>query len=1273
MKRAIYPLYAPADEGRVKPILDALQQKGVTVRTKAPGKGDVLVLFLSENLPAEGPETDAFFRLNAGRELVIPVNLDGSTPPEELQSALMARHSLDGRKYGTAELADLIAKAVAGEKKSRLSLVLSLIGAAALLAVGGFIWWKQRPQPEPEPAVVEATATPEPTPTATPTPSPTPEPTFPDVDLAFEELQKVHELIIVGDSLTHFNGDEQWVAEAGWARVEPEYVANRSFENGEARWYSTEDGHELVLHDWGALDFLPYMKNLQMLTLVKVRGTLPDLSGLKKLSLVDLYDCEIDDISGLKGTLLGSFSFSGPVIDLSPLNDCTRLEHANLHFYGGETIDLSGFGPLKLRSLNLSGDGSERTADLSGLQGCPNLMEARLDGVPVTDLSCLSAAKSMYSLDLNDLQALTSLNGLQDHTGLTNLHIDNCFRLSDLEALSSCSFLQELSMEDCSVSDLSFLAGAKALKKLEVRNMGTLRSFYGLEEHKSLRWVSASGTQNLSDLSALSNCESLEGLNLYECFALRDISPVVTLPKLKDLQIYGSELSNVDFLWDIQNKEYFSFGIAEVPNWEGLAAIGKYSFLNITDRNGSALPYVENATVIDFELWNRGGRGNNSEGLDLTKLPSVTNELKLHCVTSLEGIDQPLVSRMILDDCPYLTTLKGMEGLPRLSNLAISNCPRLADWTGLYELEHLQAISLEALFTLPDFGKITANHVDLTTIYDLKDLSCFESYGQDRYQISLMDVDEVTDLSPLYHLHGEYLGVPAHLKDQAQALVDSGLLDEYEVTYPEGWWEPIVPHIELLSLSEVDTLPSALLSRVDRLTLAGDAVLPNEGAWVNEDWSTNPPALYVCYDGEEERYPVEPGTLTDLTCLKKLTGLRELTVYAQPQLTSLEGIQAMGDLKDLDVRQCPALTDGSAAFTVQSLEELRFWFTGVRSIQGVQNLYALRMLDLNDNPVDDLSPLEACGALEDVNFQLPMMTFEELKAQPEAVRRNIKNLTIAGAYVYDGGPWWFETDWVTDPPTLYLHSNETDERLPLQEGAVTDMAELAALLPGLERLDLYGQDLTTLDGVENFSRLRDINVNECRGITDFTALWRTASLENISLRNEPIDSIEGIEQLPHLVNLSLSGTNVRDISPLERLDYSFSMSEENDGRGFNLAADVMDANKLTYEDYAPLEAVPVYWNLNMNNVPVDRWIDHVMGKEMLELSCHRSGMTNEQLKAFVEAHPMLEQLDLRWNTQLTDLSCLLELKGLRQVFVSEDMQRAIRSLGEGHEFRLEIE
>jgi hypothetical protein len=66
-------------------------------------------------------------------------------------------------------------------------------------------------------------------------------------------------------------------------------------------------------------------------------------------------------------------------------------------------------------------------------------------------------------------------------------------------------------------------------------------------------------------------------------------------------------------------------------------------------------------------------------------------------------------------------------------------------------------------------------------------------------------------------------------------------------------------------------------------------------------------------------------------------------------------------------------------------------------------------------------------------------------------------------------------------------------------------------------------------------------------------------------------------------------------------------------------------------------------------------------------------MTDERLKAFVAAHPMLEQLDLRWNQQLTDLRCLLGLEDLRQVYVSNDMQKAIASLAEGHDFRLEIE
>ena len=150
MKRAIYPLYAPTDESSVRPILDDLQKRGFTVRNgqAKAGKDDALLLFLSEAISAEGPEADAFFRLNAGRALVIPVNLDGCTPPKDLQNVLMARHALDGRKYGTAELTELIAKAAGGEKKNRLPLILSLLGMAALLIVGGLIVWNRMGRPD---------------------------------------------------------------------------------------------------------------------------------------------------------------------------------------------------------------------------------------------------------------------------------------------------------------------------------------------------------------------------------------------------------------------------------------------------------------------------------------------------------------------------------------------------------------------------------------------------------------------------------------------------------------------------------------------------------------------------------------------------------------------------------------------------------------------------------------------------------------------------------------------------------------------------------------------------------------------------------------------------------------------------------------------------------------------------------------------------------------------------------------------------------------------
>ena len=93
----------------------------------------------------------------------------------------------------------------------------------------------------------------------------------------------------------------------------------------------------------------------------------------------------------------------------------------------------------------------------------------------------------------------------------------------------------------------------------------------------------------------------------------------------------------------------------------------------------------------------------------------------------------------------------------------------------------------------------------------------------------------------------------------------------------------------------------------------------------------------------------------------------------------------------------------------------------------------------------------------------------------------------------------------------------------------------------------------------------------------------------------------------------------------------------------------------------------------MNNISVDLWLGHVLDKEVHELSCHRSNINNGQIRAFVESHPELESLDLRWNPQLTDLSPLMKLDRLQTVYLSSDMPKAAESLSSEHGFTLEIE
>lgn len=1277
-KRMIHALYAQADEPRVRPILDALRAKGfATASAERAPKNAAVLFFLSKNLTEQSQAVDDFLRLDARGAYSIPINLDGSTPPELIDNALLARNTIYAERYSTAELAARVADALKTPSVLRPKLAGWLIAAAAaaLLAVTVFVLIR----------VFGGGGARETGAEATPLSEPTAAPVLPaGMDIKPEELEQIFELIILGDKLCYTNGNEGWVSEKGWARVGAEYYGRRVENEDGVHWYSNEDGHEIETAHWDDLGFLRYMKRLKLLTIVCVEGALPDLSNLENLDNVEIYDSGITDISGLSGTKIINFGYRGNTLfDFSPLDDCPLLTSAHLEMEAPMPQDLTSFGPPTLQSLRVWGSWEDGTIDFGGLRRCKNLKDVILNGVPLRDLSCLSEASALESLEVI-LPQLENLNGLQNKPKLTYFRADGaCENLTDLKALSDSTSLEEIDLRCENMDgDLSWLANAKHLLQLTLWDTKSVRSLHGLEDHTQLERLQIFGAEYLSDITALSGCTGLNCINFNGTYALSNISPIVKLPNLTSLEIYGSRLEDVDFLNDIVNKQGFSFGIAEVRDWSGLAVIPSYSYLNVTDRNGSCLPYLTGKTVRCLELWNRSGRsGWNRNPLDLSLFPNVTEEYVLHGLTSLEGLPASSAFRVTIDEAQYLTSLEGLQNLPHFAegddgDLEIDGCPRLTDWSALDGM-HLAALRLSETYSLPQFRNFEAAHILLNHPVALSDLRCFEGYApENACSIKLNGIDGVRDLTPLYGVkHGNMLMVPAHLGEQAKLLVESGNFKDFEITYPNERWRPAELNVTLLSLDELETLPHAVLGQVERLCMAGDCIFDPDAYRVDEDWNDGKMTAYLCENGSDERIPVETGTtLTDLSVLKGLTGLKELKLYDQPFAT-LEGIQYLESLEILECKGCTALSDASAAFTLQTLKELDLTGTAVTSIAGVQNLYSLERLRLDGLSIDDLSPLGACAEQLDVSVTLQLMPFADFCKLPASVRNRLRAVCISGSYVHDPyAQWQTDDEWDGERSVPFLRNTDTGERIYPQEGVVTDLSVLPEMAE-LRTLYLFAQPLSSLAGVEAFAKLETIRLRQCPNVTDLSPLSRVRTLHEISADNCGVTSIAGIEQLKELTCLDVGNCPITDLSALAKIDYTYCMQQDGDRgiSGFSLRVDGLQET-LSPEQYLYLGAVPAYDMLNVWNTDIALWFDAVSDTPIRTLEAGNCNIQNDGLCAIAERHPEIAELILSWNShRLTDLTPLLSMPNLRYVRISSDLSEAIATLGEQPPFRLEIE
>ena len=276
-------------------------------------------------------------------------------------------------------------------------------------------------------------------------------------------------------------------------------------------------------------------------------------------------------------------------------------------------------------------------------------------------------------------------------------------------------------------------------------------------------------------------------------------------------------------------------------------------------------------------------------------------------ITDLTFLGSVKVRNLRIDSFPYLKSLHGLEEMLEdgcLEQLEILGCPRLADFSAL-EGKRLEQLWLYGTYTVPEMTNLDIGTLRLEQLDWVTDLGILDSLPEDKeISLELAQMEQLKDLSPLKRLKaGKQIAVPENLLTQAKTLVRNGSFQGASIADEDGWGVSD-RNFSLQSWEELDELPDSVLARIESIYLAGDTLYDGSQYDINEEWDWNGQnnirTLMLHHFDTDSRTPVKTGTMTDLSRLSRMTGLKELVICCQP-LTSLDGIENMTKLERVEI------------------------------------------------------------------------------------------------------------------------------------------------------------------------------------------------------------------------------------------------------------------------------------------------------------------------------------------------------------------------------------
>ena len=751
------------------------------------------------------------------------------------------------------------------------------------------------------------------------------------------------------------------------------------------------------------------------------------------------------------------------------------------------------------------------------------------------------------------------------------------------------------------------------------------------------------------------------------------------MPNLTHISIAEAELVNMPNLKPLKRlrRVWVSDCVMTDLKWLEGSAIQSFMFNSSGEHDFSPLTSCPRLTSVQIDFWTC--RGAEMSGFAPPKL----TELNLG-----NGYDIQTMELGALSACQDLTTIR-LENLPlrditfvqdkkSLNFIELSRIRNLSDLSPLGGLAGLKSLSVNECDSIRDYSPIGGctglEELNLNIRWDrrienadwianmpnirdiglygckLKDVNFLDSIPQNR-QINFGFAGSLGDSSALKR-HKKYGYVHVNPENGNYALVADDLKDA------EIW------HLMLYKIEKMDL--SMLPKVTNRLEIVG-------------------------------------GNLENFRGLPEMD-IRELVLQDPQRLKTLDGIESLTQLHKngklaIEIDGCPRLTDYSA-LNGKKLEKIVFSCTYMLPdlsafetkdltldyIEGLEDLSCLEALDpakridlaVFSDTITNLLPAsrlrgnkirvspqlgEQAQAFVDEKyyremeisypdhswkqseFGFTLLNLEEIDELPAAVLSKVEYLYLVGDTVVDTEHMeaWRDWDQENNRNQWYVKNRDSEEPIPVPQGTVTDFSRIAKLT-GLKQLQIMCQPMENMEGLDGMEQLERVYIEDCDRLNDISTLFTLESVHEIDVRNAPVSSIQGIQNLPKLTYLNLNNTLVTDITPLNQCDLSYA--QESGGLSLTVQG------REPVEDLSPLEGIKSFNMMFMNERDAKTWLPHMQGASVRELNISTlpsevlpllDGISVEQLHYDNFLLSRLEDLDTVPDQMLSEIRSLMIL------------------------------